>query len=294
MLGVTVVFGLHYSIAKSMMPDYLSPFQMVFIRLMGGALLFWIFQRLFIREKVNRRDLFKLALCGLFGLTMNVGLFYVGLNYTTPVDASVIHVSNPILVLILAAILLKEKITTLKLSGIALGIMGSLILILWGKHLQLGGQTALGNILVMGNMVCYSLYLVILKPLVGKYHTMTILKWVSLFGFLCIIPISFNSMLSITFVHFDWYGWAALFYIIVITTFLIYLLINYALKQLNPTTVSYYTYLQPVFAAVTSVTVGMERITLPKIIAALLIFTGVWLVTRRRTKDEGRGTKDEG
>ena len=292
MLGVTVVFGLHYIIAKSMMPDYLSPLQMVFIRLMGGALLFWIFQRFFIREKVERRDLMKLALCGFVGLTMNVGLFYVGLNYTTPVDASVIHVSNPILVLILAAILLKEKITALKLSGIVLGIAGSLILILWGRHLQLGGQTALGNVLVTLNMVCYSLYLVILKPLVGKYHTMTILKWVSLFGFLCIIPISFNSMLSITFSHFDWYGWAALFYIIVITTFLIYLLINYALKHLTPTTVSYYTYLQPVFAAVTSVTVGMERITLPKIIAALLIFTGVYLVTgwkgvRRRTRDEG-------
>ncbi|MBL6950850.1 MAG: DMT family transporter, partial [Bacteroidales bacterium] len=126
MLGVTIIFGLHYSIAKSMMPGFLTPLQMIFIRLLGGAILFWIFQQLFAPEKVERRDLYKLALCGLFGLTLNVGFFYVGLNYTTPVDASVIHVTNPILVLILASIIIKERITTQKLFGIFLGMSGAL------------------------------------------------------------------------------------------------------------------------------------------------------------------------
>jgi len=282
MLGVTIIFGLHYSIAKSMMPGSLSPLQMVFIRLMAGALLFWIFQRLFVAEKVERRDLFKLALCGLFGLTLNVGFFYVGLNYTTPVDASVIHVTNPILVLILASIMIRERVTTKKLFGIFLGMSGALILILWGRHLQFGGQTTLGNILVTLNMLFYSLYLVIIKPLVKKYHMATILKWVSLFGFIFIIPFSAREMLSITFIHFDWYSWAGLFYIIVMTTFVAYILINFALKHLTPTAVSYYTYLQPVLAAISSVSIGMERITLPKILAALLIFIGVYLVTSRK------------
>ena len=282
MLGVTIIFGLHYSIAKSMMPGFLTPLQMIFIRLLGGAILFWIFQQLFAPEKVERRDLFKLALCGLFGLTLNVGFFYVGLNYTTPVDASVIHVTNPILVLILASIIIKERITTKKLFGIFLGMSGALILILWGRHLQFGGQTALGNILVTLNMLFYSLYLVIIKPLVKKYQMATILKWVSLFGFIFIVPFSAKEMLSITFIHFDWYAWGGLFYIIVGTTFVAYILINFSLKQLTPTTVSYYTYLQPVLAAISSVYIGIEQITLPKILAALLIFTGVYLVTSRK------------
>ena len=284
MLGVTIIFGLHYSIAKSMMPAYLTPLQMVFIRLLGGALLFWIFQQFSVKEKVERRDLFTLALCGLFGLTLNVGLFYVGLNYTTPVDASVIHVTNPIIVLILATIIIKERVTTKKLAGIFLGMSGALVLILWGRHLELGGQPALGNILVTLNMLFYSLYLVIIKPIVRKYHMATILKWVSLFGFIFIIPFSANDMLSITFIHFDWYSWGALIYIIVMTTFVAYILINVALKQLTPTTVSYYTYLQPVLAAFSSVYIGMEQITLPKVLAALLIFTGVYLVTGRGEK----------
>jgi len=281
MLGVTVIFGLHYSIAKSMMLEYLSPLQLVFIRLLGGALLFWAFQRLFVREKVERRDLLKLALCGLFGLTMNVGLFYVGLNYTTPVDASVIHVSNPILVLILASLMIKERVTTRKLLGIFLGMSGALVLILWGRHMQFGGQTAVGNILVTLNILFYSLYLVVIKPLVRKYHMATILKWVSLFGFVFIIPFSARSMLSVTFINFDWYGWAGLLYIIVLNTFIAYMLINFALRIITPTAVSYYTYLQPVLAAITSVSVGMERITLPKVLAAALIFIGVYLVTSR-------------
>ena len=293
MLGVSVIFGLHYSIAKSMMPAYLTPLQMVFIRLLGAVILFWVFQKLFVREKVERRDLLMLALCGLIGFTLNISLFYAGLNLTTPVDASIIHVTNPIMVLVLASIIIREKVTFRKTGGILLGMSGALILILWGRHMEFGGQTTWGNIMVLLNMVCYSFYLVLLKPLLVKYHTVTILKWVSFFGFLFVIPISAKSMLSISFAHFDWYAWSALFYIIVLTTFLVYLLINYSLNILSPTAVSYYTYLQPILAAVSSVSVGMERITLPKVVAALLIFTGVFLVTGR-TREEGRGKRDEG
>lgn len=274
-----MIFGLHYSIAKSLMPDYLTSWQLVFLRLLGGVILFWIFGRLFVRERVERRDLLMLALCGLIGFTLNIGFFYAGLNLTTPVDASIIHLTNPIMVLILASILIREKITLRKSGGILLGMTGALILILWGRHLQFGGQTAMGNILVLVNMMCYSLYLVLLKPLLAKYHTVTIMKWVSLFGFLFVIPLSARSMLTISFAHFDWYGWAAIAYIIILGTFLVYLMINFSLNILTPTAVSYYTYLQPILAAVSSVSIGMERITLPKVLAAMLIFTGVWLVT---------------
>jgi len=279
MLGVTVIFGLHYSIAKSLMPDYLSPLQLLFIRLGGATLLFWLFAPFFSPQRVEKSDLLKLALCGLVGLTLNVGFFYLGLHYTTPVDASVIHVSNPIMVLILSSLLIGEKITTRKVAGIVSGTSGALLLILWGRHMEFGGQTAIGNLLVTLNMLCYSSYLVILKPLTARYHPMTLLKWIMLFGFLFSIPFTAGAMLEISFSRFDWYGWGGLAYIIILTTFLVYILINYALKRLSPTAVSYYTYLQPVLAAISSVSVGMERITFPKVAAAILIFSGVYLVT---------------
>ena len=98
LLLVTIIFGMHYMIAKSLMPVPFQPLQLLFMRSLGGVLLFWIFQRLFIREKVARKDLLMLAFCGLLGFAANQAFFYEGLNLTSPVDASIIHVVNPIYV----------------------------------------------------------------------------------------------------------------------------------------------------------------------------------------------------
>lgn len=120
LLATTFIFGMHYAIAKNLMPGMMSPMQVMFLRLLGGVILFWIFQRLFVREKVDRKDLVMFALCGLFGFALNQALFYEGLNLTTPVDASVIHVLNPVFVLVFAGILIREKVTWMKVAGIAL------------------------------------------------------------------------------------------------------------------------------------------------------------------------------
>jgi drug/metabolite transporter (DMT)-like permease len=282
LLGTTLIFGLHYAVAKSMMPQFLTPMQLIFLRLSGGLVLFWSFQRLFVREKVDRRDLFKLAICGALGFALNQSLFYEGLNITTPFDASVIHVLNPILVMIFAFLIIRERITSTTILGISLGAAGALLLILFGRKAGSGDHSAIGNMLVFLNMVFYALYLVVLKPLTLKYHTSTILKWVSLFGFLFILPFSVKPALSIQFGNFTVYSWAALIFIIFFCTFLAYLLINFALKRVSPNVVSYYNYLQPLIAAVSSVSIGTERITWIKVVAAVLIFSGVYVVTRQK------------
>lgn len=125
-----------------------------------------------------------------------------------------------------------------------------------------------------------------IKPLVGKYHTTTILKWVSVFGFLFVLPFSVKPALEIRFETVTPVAWAGLAYIILINTFIAYLLINYALKHLMPSIISYYNYVQPLIAGLSSLTLGQERITPPKVLAALLIFTGVWLVNRRSKKSD--------
>jgi drug/metabolite transporter (DMT)-like permease len=135
-------------------------------------------------------------------------------------------------------------------------------------------------------MVFYALYLVLLKPLVAKYHTFTILKWVSLFGFLFIIPFSVKSVTGLQVCEIDTFSWLSLGYIIIFCTFLAYLLINFALKHVNASAVSYYTYLQPVLATLTSVSAGMGTITMPKVLAAALIFSGVYFVNRQSAEPE--------
>jgi drug/metabolite transporter (DMT)-like permease len=281
LLVTTLIFGFHYAIAKGIMPVPLHPMQLLFLRLLGGVILFWTFQRLFIHEKVERKDLIKLAFCGLVGFALNQAFFYEGLNLTTPVDASIIHVLNPVFVLVFAGFLIHEKITWLKVSGIALGASGALILILYGKSFSTGTNSFAGNIMVVLNMVFYALYLVLIKPMVGKYHTTTILKWVSLFGFMFIIPFSIRDMLSFSPTSMDFKSWLSVGYIILLNTFVAYLLINFSLKRLSTSMVSFYSYLQPVIASFMSVSLGDEKITLPKIIAAVLIFCGVFLVNKR-------------
>lgn len=280
LLATTLIFGLHYTIAKSLMPAMFSPMQLIFLRLLGGVIIFWLFQKLFVPEKVERKDLITLAICGMFGFALNQALFYEGLSLTTPVDASLIHVMNPILVLIFASLLIGEKVTWTKAGGIALGATGTLILVLYGKMVSFDGSHAIGNILVFLNMVFYALYLVLIKPLIGKYHTTTILKWVSVFGFFFILPFSIKPAFEINFASITPIAWAGLAYIIILNTFVAYLLINFALKHLMPSVISYYNYLQPVIAALSSFTIGQGSITLPKVFAAMLIFTGVWLVNR--------------
>jgi drug/metabolite transporter (DMT)-like permease len=283
LLLTTIIFGLHYVVAKTLLDGHLTPMQLIFLRLLFSSLIFWIFQKTFVPEKVERKDLIRLAILGFFGFAANQGLFYEGLNLTSPVDASLIHIMNPILVLILAGIIIGEKITRRKLGGIILGSSGALIMILYGKSSSISSSPVLGNILVTLNMVFYALYLVLLKPIVGKYHTSTILKWVSLFSFVFIIPFSAHSMIHFQIREISLNSWLLIGYIVIFCTFLAYLMINFALKHVSTSAVSYYTYLQPILATLTSVSVGMGTITIPKIIAAVLIFAGVYFVNKEQS-----------
>ncbi|HTX89047.1 MAG TPA: DMT family transporter, partial [Bacteroidales bacterium] len=149
---------------------------------------------------------------------------------------------------------------------------------------SMGNNSFTGNLLVLLNMIFYAMYLVLIKPLAGKYHTSTIMKWVSLFGLLFILPFCAGSITTIPVRAFDLQVWLSLAFIIILNTFVAYLLINFALQSVTATSVSFYSYLQPVIASIMSVSLGFESITWPKIAAALLIFSGVYLVNRKVLK----------
>jgi len=258
LLATAIIWGLNYTISKYLLTGIFSPFQLIFLRLAGGVICFYIFQKLFVHEKVARRDLIMLAFLGILGFALNQTLFYAGLAFTSPVDASIIHVINPILVLVFSSVLIGERVTLRKAGGIAMGSSGALLLIFFSSGLSFSGNHAIGNVMIILNMVCYALYLVLIKPLTGKYHTATILKWVSLFGFLFVIPFSIKPALEINFAAVSTTNWLLVLYVIIMNTFLAYSLINYALERVMPSIVSYYTYLQPFIAAAASVTVGSD------------------------------------
>ena len=276
-----LIYGINYTVAKDVMADFIQPLGFIFLRVSGAVLLFWLCYRLFFYEKVVKSDLFKLALCGLFGVAINQMLFFEGLNLTTPINAAVIMVTNPILVLIMGAFLATEAITKRKILGIALGATGAISLITYGGAVELNSDHFWGNIMVLINAASYGVYLVLVKPLMQKYKPITVISWVFLFGFIYVIPFGWGEFQVI-----EWTSmptdiiWKAAF-VVICTTFMAYLLNIYGLKSLNPSTVSTYIYLQPVLASLVAIFAGSDSLSTIKIGAALIIFAGVYLVSVR-------------
>jgi len=276
-----LIFGANYIISKDLMPFYFSPFQIMFLRMVGASFVFYVLQKIYFPEKVERKDLFKIAVCSLFGIALNQTLFYIGLNKTTATNAALIHLASPVIVLIFAGIIIREKITLLKTIGIILGIGGALLLILYKKELSFATGTLMGDLLIFLNIICYSLYLVLVKPLMVKYHPLTIMKWIFIFGTLYIIPITCYSMTHVNWSHIDSSSLFSILYIIIFTTVIAYLLTTYSLKHVNASVVGFYIYLQPIFATMIALWRGTEKLSFEKLISAAIIFTGVYLVSKK-------------
>lgn len=281
-LGANLIYGVNYTIAKDIMPNYIKPFGFIFCRVLGALILFWIFQLFFEKEKIARHDLFRLFICGLFGVASNQLMFFYGLNLTTPINAAIIMTCNPILVLIIASILIKEKITVKKIIGISLGLVGAIGLILNKQSIQIDDSHILGDLFIFLNATSYAIYLVTVKPLMQKYKPLTVIKWVFLFGALIVIPFGWEEFGEIQWADFNASVWLSFLFVVVGTTFFAYLFNIYGLKRLNPSTVSTYIYSQPLIASMVALILQKDNLNLVKIIAAVLIFTGVYLVSFKK------------
>ena len=275
-------------IAKDVMPNYIGAFGFIVVRVVGANILFWLLG-LLVKEKVAKEDFPRLILSAVFGVGINMMMFFKGLSFTTPINASIIMVSNPIIVLLIAAIVLKEKITRRKLIGIIIGAVGAISLIAYGKEVSLTGENVkLGNLMVLANAASYALYLVIVKPLMQKYHPITIAKWVFFFGFFIVLPFGYTEFMEISWTTMPTDMLLRVGYVILFTSVLAYLLNIYALKTISASTVSFYIYLQPLIATGASIYLGRETIMMHEILSAVTIFIGVYLInTKSRIKHEG-------
>lgn len=291
LLGANLIYGANHLIAKGVMPDKIGPSAFIFLRVLGAGIMFWIIQ-LFIKEKVDKKDLWLLLACGFFGVAANQLLFFHGLNLTSPIDASIIITAVPVLVLILSAFLLKEAITTNKIIGITIGAIGAVLLVWYGKS-GVGTSSVLGNILVLINATSYAIYLVIVKPLMKKYNPITVITYVFSFGFLFVFPIGLKDALTTNYEAFTLNTYLVVAFVIIGTTFLTYLFNIYALTKVAPSVNGSYIYLQPVisfilvaiYAYVLGNSTYANDINLIKIGSCILVIIGVYLISKQPAKN---------
>lgn len=268
------------------MPEFIKPSGFILLRVIGALFLFALSYFLFINEKVDTKDIFRLAICGIFGVAINQLFFFEGLNLTTPINASIIMTINPILVILISFLIIRESITLKKILGILFGLFGASILILKSEGVSFSSNHQMGNLFVFINASSYGLYLVLIKPLMQKYHPITVLFYVFSFGLLYVIPFGFENLTRVKWAIIPASIYLEIAFVVVCTTFIAYLLNSSALKRLSPTTVSVYIYLQPILASLFAVFWGADSVDNQKIIATLLIFLGVYFVSVPSLKGE--------
>lgn len=289
LLAVALLYGGSYSIAKIAMNGYVPPFAFALLRIFFGTALLWLFHALTVKEKVtDRKDLWLMAKCGLFGVAMNQLLFLKGLSLTTAVNSSIIMTLIPIMVMVFSYFFLKEALGWRKVGGLLLALAGA-ILLLYKKEFGLSASTLQGDLFNFLNAASYAFYLILVKPLMQKYHPLTVIKWVFFFSCFIVFPFSITDLFTIQWSTFTGEVWGSLVYIIVFTTAVVYWLNVITLKYVSPSIVGVYIYLQPLFASLVAVLFFGELLLQKQIIAAVLIFSGVYFVSfsgKQKTKTE--------
>ena len=281
---VALIYSANYTIAKEVMPNYLQPFGFIVLRVVAGMVLFWIFHTLFVKEKIARKDLPMLTACGVFGVAVNQLCFFKGLNWTTPINASLIMLCTPIMVLVISTLLGREKITFLKIVGVVIGATGAAILISYGQQVAVNPNGWKGDILIFVNATSYALYLVLVKSMIAKYHPITVVKWIFIFGFIMVIPFGWQDLMTTDWQAIPFNIWAAIAYVLVFVTFVAFLFNAFALSRVSSTVVSAYIYLQPILASVIAISFGKDELTVTKFIASVFIFVGVYLLSKAPKK----------
>ena len=277
----TSIYGINHTLAKGLMPDFILPFGFIMLRVGGAALIFWLIG-LFQKDKmIQREDWPRLLASSFFGMVINMLLFFKGLSLTTPINSSVIVTLSPLLVFVLSALLIREKITWLKALGVVIGLGGAISLIVFGKETTFNAPNIpLGNTLIIVNALSFGMYLIVVRPLTKKYKTITLMKWLFLSAFIINFPITFNEFTQVEWSTLPFSAIWRMGFVVLGTTCLTYLLNTYALKHLSASTIGVFVYLQPVIAIFYAIASGVDQLTLTKILAGIAVFIGVFMVTK--------------
>lgn len=276
---VSLIYGITFTIAKDVMPNYIPPFGFILMRVGCSVVLFWVFWLFAPKEKIATKDFPRIIAAAFFGVALNMLTFFKGLSYTSPISAAVIMATTPIIVLVLSSVITKERMKKRRVFGIILGLIGTSFLILYGKSIGNATNASLGNFLVLVNAISYGFYLIIVKKLMDKYNAFTFVKWIYLFGLLMVLPFGWQEFQAVYWTTIPSVILIKIGFVVVFSTFFTYLLNLLSMRELKPTMVAVFIYLQPLFATLFAVGLGKDTLSLEKTIAAALIFVGVYLVT---------------
>lgn len=282
-LGATTIYGINHTVAKGVMPDYVGAFGFILLRTGGAALLFWISSLFVTSEKIARQDWKPLILAAILGASINMLSFFKGLELSTPINSSILVTITPIIVVIFSSILLKEKIYFTKVLGIAMGLVGAIGLVIYGKEVRIDAPNIpLGNTLFIVNATAYGLYLIVIKKVMEKYQPITVLKWVFTIAFIVNLPITYSS-----FSHINWEMppsiIASVIFVILGTTYMTYLFNGFALTKLKASTVSSFVYVQPLIGIIVAILSGQDQLNFTKAAAGILVLSGVYFASKKQT-----------
>ena len=282
-LTANVMWGLMAPIGKSALQEF-SAFSVTTFRMVGAATAFWILSAFCKQEHVNHRDMLKIFFASLFALVFNQGVFIFGLSITSPIDASIVTTTLPIVTMVVAAIYLKEPITNKKVMGIFVGAMGALILIIGSHGGPSGNSSLIGDLLCLLAQISFAIYLTVFKGLTERYSPVTINKWMFIYASLCYIPFSYRDISAIQWSGVSATAIAEVLYVVIGGSFIAYLCIMTAQKLLRPTVVSMYNYMQPIVATAAAILMGIGSFGWQKGIAIALVFLGVYIVTQSKSR----------
>ncbi len=273
------IYAVNYIVAKDVMPAYITPKGFILLRIFGASVIFFLIHRFWIKEKLYKKDFGHLFICALFGVFINMLCFFQGLSLTSPINASLIMITTPVIVYLIAVFFSPKERNYIRLLGVLLGLLGATLLITNGSlSFTLNN---FGDILILINAFSYAIYLVLVKSLMKKYHPITVLKNLFFIGFIMILPIGWRDVIEINFMILPMDIIFKILFVIFFTTCLAYFLNIYAISRLRSSTVAFYIYLQPLLATLLAILLGKDILTMNKFLSAIFIFSGVYFVIKR-------------
>lgn len=281
-IGATVIYGINHTVAKGVMPGHVKPFGFIFLRVGGATLLFWLISFFGPKEKIEKRDWGRMLICALLGMSINMLSFFKGLQLSTPINSAVLVTITPIIVVVISALFLSEKITLNKGLGIFMGFVGAVGLILFGAEVrQDAPNIPLGNFLFVINATSYGAYLVVVKKLIEKYHPFTLMKWLFTIGIIINLPVTLPEVFEIQWSTMPLWAYGSVAFVVIGTTFLTYLFNIFALTQLKASSVGAFVYMQPLVGILFALFSGKDELTLVKIAAMTFVLVGVYLASKK-------------
>lgn len=294
MLFTALIFGVNIPLSKNLMPDWISPIGLTYSRFAFGAIAFWIISLFIKSEKVSRKDMGTLFLGSLLGVGINQGSFIAGLQRTSVTNASIVITVTPILAMIISFFILKEPITLKKAGGVLIGLIGVLSMILTSQTAAAGHEASIiGDLLCVLSSLSYAFFLVLTRGISKRYHSLTLMKWMFLFSAILFMPLGYKDLSSAAiFVHGSAVAWGSYLYMLIGATVITYLLIPVAQREIRPTTIGMYNYLQPLVAAFIAIMWGHDTFSWTKPLSGVLIFIGVYFVTTSKSREDVEHEKE--